>query len=60
LATLDAPAPWFFRRTERLRFFLRYRRHPHLTAADKKLLRRVLKLAEPLREKQLGRVRRGR
>ena len=57
LATLDAPAPWFFRRAERLRFFLRYRDHPRLTAADKKLLRRVLRLAEPLRAKQLARVR---
>jgi hypothetical protein len=60
LATLDAPAPWFFRRTERLRFFLRYRNHARLTAADKELVRRALHLAEPMRHKQLGRVRRGR
>jgi len=60
LAALDAPAPWFFRRTERLRFFLRYRNHPRLTVADKKLLHRLLRLAEPMRQKQLGRVRRGR
>lgn len=60
LATLDAPAPWFFRRTERLRFLLRYRNHRRLTAADKKLLREVLRRASPMREKQLGRVRRGR
>jgi len=60
LATLDAPAPAFFRRTERLRFFLRYLNHPGLTAADKTLARRVLKLAAPLRDKQLGRVRRSR
>jgi tRNA A-37 threonylcarbamoyl transferase component Bud32 len=56
LATLDAPAPAFFRRTERLRFFLRYAGHERLTAADKKLLRRVLRVAAPLREAQLRRV----
>jgi tRNA A-37 threonylcarbamoyl transferase component Bud32 len=60
LATLDAPAPAFFRRTERLRFFLRYLNHQKLTAADKRLARQVLRLAAPLREKQIGRVRRGR
>jgi len=60
LATLDAPAPAFLRRTERLRFFLRYLNHPRLTAADKALARQVLKLAAPMRGKQLGRVRRGR
>jgi hypothetical protein len=60
LATLDAPAPWFFRRTERLRFFLRYLNHVKLTAADKALARRVLNLAAPMRQKQLSRVRRGR
>ena len=59
LAALDAPAPAFFRRTERLRFFLRYLNHTGLTAADKALARRVLKLAAPLRDKQLSRVRRG-
>lgn len=57
LAALDAPAPAFFRRTERLRFFLRYLNRPKLTAADKKLARQVLALAAPLREKQIQRVR---
>ncbi|HUI06652.1 MAG TPA: lipopolysaccharide kinase InaA family protein [Verrucomicrobiae bacterium] len=60
LATLDAPAPWFFRRSERLRFFLRYRNHPRLTPDDKHLLRLVLRVAEPLRAPQWERVRRAR
>ncbi len=57
LATLDAPAPSFFRRGERLRFFLRYRGHPRLTRDDKHLLRLILRLAEPMRSTQLQRVR---
>ncbi len=57
LATLDAPAPWFFRRTERLRFLRRYLGRAKLTAADKKLARLVLNLAAPLRDRQLRRVR---
>jgi tRNA A-37 threonylcarbamoyl transferase component Bud32 len=56
LAALDAPAPWYFRRTERLRFFLRYRGHARLTPEDKALLRATLRLAEPMRERQLARV----
>lgn len=56
LATLDAPAPWFFRRSERLRFLLHYRQHARLTAADKQLIRRVLRIAAPLRERQRRRV----
>jgi hypothetical protein len=56
LATLDSPAPWFFRRSERLRFFLAYRGHTRLAPADKVLLRLVLKLAEPMRPGQLNRV----
>lgn len=57
LATLDAPAPAYFRRTERLRFFLRYLNHDRLTSEDKKLLREVLRQAEPMRATQLRRVR---
>jgi tRNA A-37 threonylcarbamoyl transferase component Bud32 len=57
LATLDAPAPGFFRRTERLRFFLRYRGHLNLTKEDKALIRLVLRLAEPMRATQLRRIR---
>jgi tRNA A-37 threonylcarbamoyl transferase component Bud32 len=56
LATLDAPAPRFFRRTERLRFFLHYRQQTALRPADKALLRRVLRVAAPMRERQLQRV----
>ncbi len=56
LATLDSPAPWFFRRGDRLRFFLAYRGHTRLTPADKDLLRLVLKLAEPMRPGQMNRV----
>jgi tRNA A-37 threonylcarbamoyl transferase component Bud32 len=57
LATLDSPAPWFFRRSERLRFFLRYREHPRLTTGDKDLVRLILRLAKPMRTSQLNRVR---
>jgi len=80
LAALDAPAPRFFRRTERLRFFLLYRGHPpsaaavsdqpglaftapllrrtgrRLDARDKELLRLAMRLAAPMREKQLRRA----
>ena len=56
LAALDAPAPRFFRRTERLRFFLHYRGHRRLDAEDKALLRLALRRAAPMREKQLRRV----
>jgi tRNA A-37 threonylcarbamoyl transferase component Bud32 len=58
LVTLDSPSPSYFRRSERMRFFLTYCGHERLTVADKGLLRRVLKLAEPLRTGQLDRVRR--
>jgi tRNA A-37 threonylcarbamoyl transferase component Bud32 len=56
LAALDAPAPAFFRRSERLRFFLRYRDRPRLSPQDRLLLKRVLRFAEPMRERQLRRV----
>jgi hypothetical protein len=57
LATLDAPAPWFFRRPERLRFYLHYVDRARLTISDRRLVRRVLAVAEPMRERQLNRVR---
>ncbi|MCG3150021.1 MAG: hypothetical protein PCFJNLEI_03488 [Verrucomicrobiae bacterium] len=60
LATLDAAAPFFFRRSQRLRFFLRYRQHDRLTDDDKQLLRRVLALAAPQRDRQLKRIREAR
>lgn len=56
LAALDAPAPHFFRRSERLRFFLLYRGHSRLDAQDKALLRLVLDKAAPQRERQLRRA----
>lgn len=56
LATLDAAAPSFFRRTERLLFFLRYCGQTRLDQHTKTLLRRTLRVAAPLREKQLYRV----
>ncbi|MEI6085486.1 MAG: lipopolysaccharide kinase InaA family protein [Verrucomicrobiota bacterium] len=60
LATLDAAAPFFFRRTERLRFFLRYRQHESLTTEDKQLIARLLALAAPQRDRQLKRIREAR
>jgi len=60
LATLDAPAPHFFRRTERLRFFLRYIGHSALTINDKDLIRCALKIAAPMRERQYRRIERAR
>jgi tRNA A-37 threonylcarbamoyl transferase component Bud32 len=56
LATLDSPAPRFFRRSERLRFFLRYREHSRLTTGDEDLVRLILRLAKPMRTSQLNRV----
>jgi hypothetical protein len=56
LAALDAPAARYFRRTERLRFFLAYRRHQTLDPNDKALVRLTLRLAEPMRAMQLRRV----
>ena len=57
LAALDAPAIPFFRRTDRLRFFLAYVEHKRLTEEDKKLIRIVLQLAGPARKRQLRHVR---
>lgn len=56
LAALDSAAPHFFRRTERLRFFLLYREHRTLDADDKALIRKALEIAGPMRERQLRRV----
>jgi tRNA A-37 threonylcarbamoyl transferase component Bud32 len=58
LAALDSAAPAFFRRSERLRFFLRYRNHLRLTREDKTLIKRILDDARPLRTRQLERIRR--
>lgn len=56
LAALDAPAPRFFRRSERLRFFLRYLNKPRLDESAKKLLRQILAAATPMRERQIRRA----
>lgn len=56
LATLDAPAPRFFRRSERLRFLLRYRGVEKLRADDKEFIRQILRLAAPMRELQTRRA----
>lgn len=60
LATLDAAAPAFFRRTERLRFLLLYLGQDRLDARGRQLAGRILRTAAPLRAKQLRRVREGR
>lgn len=57
LATLDAPATAFFRRTERLRFLLRYLGKQHLDEGAKALVWLVLAAAEPMRKRQLRRIR---
>ncbi|MDX1486772.1 MAG: lipopolysaccharide kinase InaA family protein, partial [Acidiferrobacterales bacterium] len=56
LATLDAPAPYFLRRTERLRFLLSYLGEKRLTPVSKAFARKVLRLAQPERDLQLRRV----
>lgn len=56
LAALDAPAPKYFRRTERLRFFLNYRGRRRLTTKDKVLIRAVLQIAAKSRKRQLRHV----
>jgi tRNA A-37 threonylcarbamoyl transferase component Bud32 len=56
LATLDAPAPLFFRRTERLRFVLSYSGANRLTPATKQFIKMILRRAEPERERQGRRI----
>ena len=56
LAALDAAAPWFLSRADRLRFLLRYRREASLSRATKSLAKRILELAHPMRRRQLRRV----
>ena len=56
LATLDAAATWSFRRPERMRFLLRYLGRKRLTRSDKALIRKILKVAEPWRERQITRL----
>ncbi|MBT3623168.1 MAG: hypothetical protein HN526_03640 [Gammaproteobacteria bacterium] len=56
LATIDAAATVFFRRTERLRFYLKYHEIERLTRDHKLTIARILKRAEPLRARQLRRL----
>jgi tRNA A-37 threonylcarbamoyl transferase component Bud32 len=56
LATLDAPAPQFFRRTDRLRFLLAYLGEARLSPRAKAFARAVLHAAEPLRSREQRRV----
>jgi tRNA A-37 threonylcarbamoyl transferase component Bud32 len=56
LAALDSAAPEFFRRTERLRFFLRYAGVKTLRGEDKQIIRHALRFAEPQRERQIRRA----
>ena len=56
LATIDSSAALFFRRTERLRFYLRYQQIERLTPEHKVNIARVLKRADALRARQLSRL----
>jgi hypothetical protein len=56
LATIDSAATAFFRRTERLRFYLKYHEIERLTPEHKQAIARVLKRADPLRARQLRRL----
>jgi tRNA A-37 threonylcarbamoyl transferase component Bud32 len=56
LACLDAAAPWFFRRAERLRFYLAYAGKSSLSNEDKSLIRLVQSLTRPMLPKQLWRA----
>lgn len=56
LATIDAAATAFFRRTERLRFYFEYHDIERLTPEHKQTIARILKRADPLRARQLRRL----
>jgi hypothetical protein len=58
LATLDAAATEVFTRSQRMRFMHIYLQRGQLTDNDKQLIRKVLKRAEPMRERQLKRLER--
>jgi len=60
LATLDAPAPAFFHRTERMRFLLRYLHKTRLDEEAKAIAWLALAAAEPMRKRQIARVREAR
>ena len=58
LATLDAAATQSFTRSQRMRFMHLYLGRDRLTEQDKQLVRKVLTISEPMRERQLKRLER--
>ena len=58
LATLDAAAIQVFTRSQRLRFMHIYLGRDRLTDSDKQLVRQVLEIANPMRERQVKRLER--
>ena len=58
LATLDSAATQSFTRSQRMRFMHLYLGHDRLTKEDKKFVRKVLALCEPMRKRQLRRLER--
>ena len=58
LATMDAAATQVFTRSHRLRFMHIYLGCDRLTDRDKQLVRQVLEIAKPMRERQVKRLER--
>jgi tRNA A-37 threonylcarbamoyl transferase component Bud32 len=58
LATLDSAATQSFSRSQRMRFMHLYLGCSRLTDEDKQLVRKVLTISEPMRERQLKRLER--
>ena len=58
LATLDAAAAQVFSRSQRMRFMHIYLGHKRLTADDKQLVRHVMRRAQPMRDRQVKRLKR--
>jgi hypothetical protein len=58
LATLDSAATQSFSRSQRMRFMPLYLGCKRLTDEDKQLVRRVLTMSEPMRERQIKRLER--
>ena len=58
LATLDSAATQSFSRSQRMRFMHLYLGCNRLTDEDKQLVRKVLTISEPMRERQLKRLER--
>jgi tRNA A-37 threonylcarbamoyl transferase component Bud32 len=58
LATLDAAATQVFSRSQRMRFMHIYLGRKRLTKDDKRLIRRVMQRAQPMRDRQMKRLER--